>query len=689
MRFLIYYFLFLFFILSIFISGVLDSQDSFQYVAVARNIYYKGKPIAPAKKYEELENIHMSTFVGKDGRTYSPTGLGFTLAFLPAVAVTDIFYKIYGITPVEKFPLENDWLILLTTSFINAFFGAMLGTILYKYLRELGLLHKQALFISFISIFATNLFALSKHTFAHMMFIVFTLLSFLMIKIFSKTLKTKYLFFSGLFFGIMLITYNQTGILSILPLVIYYWLLFKLKINFSNMRLFIKHSLYFIIGLIPFILIYYWYENLRAWEYANLGYLISNRMTAPLTIIIEGIYGQLFSPGRSIFIYSPIILIIVFFWFKIRKSVLPEFIIFLVFSVIYIIFFSLQSSYGGIDMGYAGLWHGESSWGPRYLSPLLPFALLIIGDIFLQLRNKARIFFFYPLLIMGIYINLLGILMPYQDKFHKLQRDFWVNNDNFPVYTYSNFIPRYSAPLQMSKELIKNLLSYPLTLYHGSYNVRFYDGIGVPFNVGSERWRSIEGKGYISFDLNKNPKIEKITLGFINHPLSEASRSAAILNFNLNGKDLNQTVKIAASERTLVSIPISSEALKEKDNQFVIHVNFDDPRVLKKNSQILGLISFYLNNKVVNMNSLDFPYVSALGPKMIGVTYNTYGGTITNPWRFWELHTLVYEQTPDFWWFRSLYYWDMPKKTILTLFIINVFLATYFGIKVFKTKTEN
>ena len=167
------YFVFLFSLLSIFSAGVIDSIDGFQYLVVARSIYYKGAPTAPPYEYSERKNIHMSVVTGKDGKTYSLTGLGFSLAYLPAVAITDIVYKIYGIDPSVHFPLENDWLIFLTAGFTNAFFGALLGIILFAYFLTLGLSKKQAILMSIISIIATNLFVYTKHSMAHMMFVAF------------------------------------------------------------------------------------------------------------------------------------------------------------------------------------------------------------------------------------------------------------------------------------------------------------------------------------------------------------------------------------------------------------------------------------------------------------------------------------------------------------------------------------
>ena len=175
----LYYFLFLLSFFSILSSGAIDSQDGLQYLAVARNIYYTGEPTTPVYEYNIRKNIHMNTYIGTDGKTYSLIGLGYSLAMLPAVAITDFFYNIYGVSPPVHFPLESDWLILFTTSFTNAFFGAMFGVVLFLYLMELGLNKKQAIFMSFVSIVTTNLWVYAKHSFAHMMFINFLLLSFL------------------------------------------------------------------------------------------------------------------------------------------------------------------------------------------------------------------------------------------------------------------------------------------------------------------------------------------------------------------------------------------------------------------------------------------------------------------------------------------------------------------------------
>jgi len=237
----------------------------------------------------------------------------------------------------------------------------------------------------------------------------------------------------------------------------------------------------------------------------------------------------------------------------------------------------------------------------------------------------------------------------------------------------------------MPKELAKMLVAFPKTLNHGIYNVHFYDGIDFPFNVGPERWRVIKGTGNISFDNAKN-KISKFTFGVINHPISQASNSA-ILRFKLNGHELeSDQIIIKPSERRIVEVPVKSEFLTEKNNQLSVEVDYGDPNIVKNSDQILGLMSFAINDTAVNLESLDFPYISQLGPKMTGIAYKNFGGSDTDPWTSWNIHTQIYERVPDFWWVKSWYYWDLPRTTISIFLFLNLLLVVIFGYLVFSSK---
>lgn len=693
-KFVIYYFLFLFFSLSLFCSGVIDSQDGFQYLAVARQIYYKHELTAPPYEFTGGvwvgKNIHMGTQIGKDGKTYSQTGIGYSLAMVPAVALSDIVYKICHISPPVHFPLESDWFILWAASFTNAFYTALLGVILLFYFLKLKIDFKKALFLSLISIFTTNLFTLAKHSYAHMMFTAFLMLAFYLLKEYADSKKKVYLLFSALSYGIVSTIYNQTFLLSFFPLACYYLLLTKPKLIY--LKEIIKDGIIYLLVLLPFIFFYFWLENLRAAvgsvNYANPTFFVNyaHYLAKPsqIPLIFEAIYGQLLSPGRSIFIYSPALLLILIFWHKIKRNVRPELIIFLLLTISYIILYAKQISYEPDTQKGIGYWTGELSWGPRYLLPLIPFGMLLVGHIFQQLKIKAKILIVYPLLAIGLFVEILGITIPYQTKLHGLDTDIYVSGIHYTSTLYMNLLPQFSPIFSTTRELNYLIHSFPKTLDHGLYNVRFYDGIDFPFNVGLERWRSIENQGYIMFDNNPQKPIKNISLILINHPL-KTSTSSAQINIYLNQK----SIPIASSllpigKRTNLKINIPNSLLKEKDNQLLIDTHFDDKNIQKDHLQLIALLEFSINGYPMNIESLDFPYISTLGPKTNKILYQNYGGVLNNPWQSWMIHTQIFERTPDFWWIKFLYYWDVPKRFFLTLFIINIVGLIFFGKKTLK-----
>lgn len=688
-KFLVGLFLFLFFLLTIFASGTIDSQDGQLYLAVARYIYYTGEPTAPPYEFNfdgSAKNIHMGTYLGGDGKTYSPTGLGYSLALLPAVALTDWVYKIQGVpVKLEHFPLESDWFILFSASFTNSFFGAMLGVIMFLYFLEMGLNKKQSLIIVFITLFATNLWPYTKHSFAHMMFISFLVLTFFLIRKFVQNGRLSFLIWSGVSFGITSITYNQSFTLAIIPLSLYYLLLTKVSFKKPNLKKVVRDFAIFLLALSPFLILFFWFENLRIREWmalANENFIrrYSVFLDVPISVFIEGIYGQLFSPGRSFFIYSPVIFTIILFWNRIKKTG-PELVALITLSFIYIIFFASLYVTEDPKFGSRGLWDGELSWGPRYLLTLIPFAMLIVGIIFKSLSKKQVVFIFTPLVLIGLYINFLGVLMPYQIKLAGLENELFVNGHKYTHYSYSNLFPRYTPILIQSKNLARLIKNFPKTIYHGENNVRFYDGIDSPFPVGDQRWRVVDGKGFIKFDQSEKNVTQKIILGLINHPLKEASDSAAIINFNLNGTKLQKPLTLVVSQQVEYPILIDPNLLRDKDNELLIDTTFGNTQTVSEKSQILAIMNMKINDTPVNLESLDFPYVSDLSPALTGTKYKTYGNTITNPWKFWDIHTQVYEKTPDLWWIKPLFYWDLPKSFFLLLFLGNLFGLIFFAHK--------
>jgi hypothetical protein len=405
---IVIYFLFLVSFFIFWSSGTIDSSDGLQYLTVARNIYYRGEPILfdnPQEEYRDVnpQNIHFNYTEGNNKRFYSVTGLGYSLAYLPAVFITDIYYQLNHLPIILKhFPLQSDWLIMTLASFTNSIFGAGLGVTLFLYLSLLGLSKKSALLVSFLGLVSTNLFVYTKHAFPHLMFSNFLLLSFYFLKRYSLSRKTTELFFSGISYGLVIIAYNQTFILPVIPWLIYYGLLVKQK------RL--TDLLAFAIGVIPFYGLYYYYEFLKQSNFHSVltttvkyGQIYLNNHFSK-KVFLEGIYGQLLSSGRGFFWYSPLLLLIGIFWHKFSKKIWPEILVFGSLLIIYVIFYARQIE---LYLGENSLWHGEFSWGPRYLTPLIPLGILLVGWLYQQFNRSIKLLVVLPLVLFGLYFNLV------------------------------------------------------------------------------------------------------------------------------------------------------------------------------------------------------------------------------------------------------------------------------------------
>ncbi len=678
-KFLVNYFFFVLFFLAFFSSGFVDSQDGFQYLAIARRFYFDHTFEMPLESFDTGENIHMSLVKNRDTKKiYSPTGLGYSLSLLPAVFLEDIFLKLSDTQPISAFPLQSDWPVLLFASMTNAFWGALFTVTLYLYFAEINLRHKTAVVLSFLFTVGTNIFVYTKHTFAQMMFVSLMTLSFYFLKKFFNQKTKLYLFFSGVALGGVVISYNPTFLFTLPAFVVYYLFLKGFKINFKYFKTTVADAVLFLLGFAPFFFLYKYFNSLRLGGTGATSYgdgSLSLPGFPPTYVILEGIWGLLLSPGKSIFIYSPILLVLILFWFKIKKKIIAELVTALVLFLIYLWF--IGTLLGGPD--YL-VWHGDSSWGPRYLLPVLPLFFVVIAYIYKKLTYLQKLLIFYPLLIFGIFVNSLSVFLPYQIRFAGLQTDAFINERNFNVYEYGNELPRYMPVFKMSKTLVKRIKKIPKTFNHGEYNLKLLDGFDYPFDLGWTTWRALQPVSYFSFD-EKDHNIETISLQIRNHLIDNESTQSALLATKLNGVLLSsdQTIIKPDSEKEII-FNLGKIELLEKNNVFSIESSFESSTAAElKKKQVLFLENIKFNSELQNIETIDYPYYSPISKNLYNLEYYYWGNAQKDPWSIWHMHSGVYEQTFDLWWLRPFHYWDMPKEFFSLLLIVDVFGIIYFG----------
>ncbi len=124
-----------------------------------------------------------------------------------------------------------------------------------------------------------------------------------------------------------------------------------------------------------------------------------------VSIVRGGLYSILLSPGRSLFLYSPVLILSLFwlgkflrkqrgFWIRYFLTYLP-------------LYFLLLHSW---------IWCGGWVWGPRYLLPIIPFLILPLGvalESFASFVSRKKAIFL-AVLAVSLLVQLFSIVVHYQ-----------------------------------------------------------------------------------------------------------------------------------------------------------------------------------------------------------------------------------------------------------------------------------
>lgn len=634
-------------------SGVLESQDSWLYVSVAKNIYYNHKIEAIPDYYPKL-NVHMNSSKGEDGVWRAPGSLGYSFAMVPAVALSDLVHRIEGSVASTYFPLEHDWPLHFFASMTNAFFAGLLVVVLTLYLDDLTHNKSFSALFSILILVTTNLLPLSKHGFAHVLFTTFVVLSFYFVRRFALTRNVQFLIGLFLSFCVVYISYNVSYYIPIIPLVVYYLLLLPKS---SRVRSIIA----LLVLSIPVLIL--------KWKLLML--IVLGYMHIYPKVVFEGVWGFLFSSGKSVFLYSPPLLIPLIFWHLFPKKYVAELIAFSLLIGLYLYLFGMAWIYNSNGL-MSPIWYGGMSWGPRYVSTLIPFVMILAGLIVVHIQKKFIYFVLIPLFVSGVWVQLIGVSMAYQLQYQNTTPySLYVNEQELSVYDYASFIPRFSPLYVMSREFFVKIRKFPESRSHGLHNVWFYDGFEVPLFTGNGPYRGFREEGHIFFDSTVKDPAEKLYLSFYNAPDIAESTSSAKIAVVLNTATIGN-IEVESSKNAAVTISIPKDRLLDGRNSLDLLASYP---ATTSATQIVYISQMVINDTPVNLESLDYPEVSTAGDKNSAIKYQYFGKKMNDRWKLWYLRARISERTFDFWWIKNLYYWDRPQKAIAVAFVVNVIIC--------------
>jgi hypothetical protein len=125
--------------------------------------------------------------------------------------------------------------------------------------------------------------------------------------------------------------------------------------------------------------------------------------------LLVGLAGLLFSPGKSLFLYVPLMLAVPFAVAPFARRFPAEAALVGALTLITLV----QSALWWI-------WWAGWGWGPRFLVPLLPFLVLLLGV--LLARHRWRLLIGVVLFPLSLAVNMLGVLVDFNVYLSEITR---------------------------------------------------------------------------------------------------------------------------------------------------------------------------------------------------------------------------------------------------------------------------
>lgn len=393
-------FIFIFFTAFYFIlsSGHFDSVDEVHVFQTTQSLIKKGELTVPPV---------VGAVKGIGEKYFSPKSILPSILLIPFY-LTGSFLN-YSLSENTKSLFSNpiysgDYnslfggnVIIHVTAMFNVAATALLCALYYLFSIRLRFSQKTSFFGSFILGVSTILCYYSKTLFTHTLGCLFLFAAVYFLIIYKEHFKQLPLVLSGLSLSFAVLTRFELA----LAIPVYLWYIAADKTPFQfralNKELINKYILFLLPVFIAFISRCF-INHSKFGLFTFIGYSdISNFHGS----MLEGLYGNLISVGRSVFIYSPPLVIAMFYFKDFLKENKNEAVFSIAVSLLFVFYYSKL-----VD------WQGGMCWGNRYLLILIPFLLFPLNYLMESyFKNKIKWPFYFMLLFVfaGLWVQIIGM----------------------------------------------------------------------------------------------------------------------------------------------------------------------------------------------------------------------------------------------------------------------------------------
>jgi hypothetical protein len=196
--------------------------------------------------------------------------------------------------------------------------------------------------------------------------------------------------------------------------------------------------LWFVIFLAMILLVSIWFlvipkiPLLARFTPSYYGFLLKYFFTTPRPNFLQAILGPLVSPGKSIFLFSPILVLSIWCLFKDFRNSWSAWLYLIVLIIAQALFYDSE-------------WAGHINWGPRYLLPATPLLLLSIAPVIDKgLDRFQKISGLLCISLVSLFVQLLGVLPPIRQYFIQISEVQPVISTTSMIWDYKQSIILWS-----------------------------------------------------------------------------------------------------------------------------------------------------------------------------------------------------------------------------------------------------
>ena len=316
------------------------------------------------------------------------------------VLITPLYIVPYIILKLIHFPIDMGnpgfaLIVPIMERLSASIIAAISGIFVFLSLKEL-INRRIAIIGVIVFAFATNTWTISSQgLWQHGLVELLLIMMIYLILVNEKKEANKNIIYLGILSGLFVFNRPVDSIL-LLPILFYILSSRDRKIIYYFGSMFASGAPFMFYNLYYFGNLFGGYSNLLAAFCLNFGTIIS-------------FIGLLISPSRGLFVYTPILILSIFGYLKIAQIENKK-----IRNVLFIFGFSILTQI--LIYGSFGIWWAGWSYGPRFLTGMLPVLVIFLGlylkDCFdFNKHDKKKLFpigLVFILLFLSVFVQIVG-----------------------------------------------------------------------------------------------------------------------------------------------------------------------------------------------------------------------------------------------------------------------------------------